>query len=111
MQQYLTMQDFGGVGIIPLLKSIVTAIPIFFPMLLFLLWLFITAASYYAILNYTGRKRFWHAFTSVSFTMFIMSLLIAAMNEESFTFLSGYWVGFYLLWTVIAYILLDNYKE
>lgn len=111
MEQYLTMQDFGGVGVIPLLKSIVTAIPIFFPLVLFLLWIFITAASYYAILNFTGRKRFFHAFTSTSFGMFIGSLFIAAMNEANFVFLEGYWIGFYLLWTVIAYILLDNYKE
>lgn len=110
MELYKTMQDFGGVGAVPVLKAIVTAVPVFFPVTLFFLWIFGTASSYYAIFAFTAKKRFWHSLTAMSFVTFILSLVIAAMNEASFTFLSGYWVAFYLLMTVISYFLLSHYK-
>jgi hypothetical protein len=110
MQKYLTMQDFGGVGVIPLLKAIVTAVPSFFPIILFFVWLFGTGGSYYAILTFTGKKRFWHSLTAMSFAVFLMSLVLAAMNEANFIFLSGYWVAFYILMTMASWFILDRYK-
>jgi len=110
VSKYKTMADFGGQGVIPLLKSIVTAIPPLFSIILFSIWIFGTGASYYVILKTTGKKRFWSCLTSMSFSMFLASLLIAGMNEASFTFLSGYWVGFYVLMTLASYFLLDRYK-
>lgn len=107
---YCTMDDFGGVGVVPLLSSIVTAIPPFFSILLFVIWLLGTGGSYFAILKSTGRKRFWHSLTAFSFVSFLMSLLLAGMNTADITFLSGYWVGFYILMTIASYILLDRYK-
>ena len=110
MNKYKTMLDYGGVGVIPLFKSIVTAIPPFFSILLFFIWILGTASAYYAILSFSGKKRFWECFTSMSFVTFLLSLTIVAMNEAEFTFLSGYWVAFYILMTVISYFLLDRYK-
>lgn len=110
MNKYLTMSDFGGAGIIPLLKSIITAIPPFFSIMLFFIWILGTASSYYSILKFSGKKRFWHCLTSMSFATFLASLTIAAMNESDFTFLSGYWVGFYILMTLASYLVLDKYK-
>jgi len=110
VQKYQVMSDFGGVGIVPLLKSVVTAIPPFFSIILFIIWLLGTASSYYAILKLTGKKRFWHSLTAVSFSTFLMSLVISAMNETNFTFLNGYWVGFYILVTIGSYIILEKYK-
>jgi hypothetical protein len=110
MQKYKTMTDFGGVGIVPVLSSIVTAIPPFFSIVLFFLWVFGTGGSYFAILKTTGKKRFWHSLTAFSFVTFLMSLLIAGMNTSEITFLSGYWVGFYILMTIASFILLDRYK-
>lgn len=110
MQKYKTMADFGGVGFVPLLSAIVTAIPYFFPILLFVLWVFGTGGSYFAILKTTGKKRFWHSLTAFSFITFLMSLLIAGMNTSEITFLNGYWVGFYILMVVASFILLDKYK-
>lgn len=110
VEKYKTMADFGGVGVVPVLSAIVTAIPQFFPILLFIIWLFGTGGSYFAILKTTGRKRFWHSLTSFSFVTFLMSLLVAGMNTTDITFLSGYWVGFYILMTGVSFILLDRYK-
>lgn len=108
--QYCTMNDFGGTGVVPLLSAIVTAIPEFFSIILFFIWLFGTGASYFAILKTTGRKRFWHSLTAFSFVNFLMSLLIAGMNTSEVTFLKGYWVGFYILMTIVSFVLLDRYK-
>jgi len=108
--QYCTMADFGGTGIVALLSAIVTAIPPFFSIMLFMLWIFGTGSSYFAILKTTGKKRFWHSLTSFSFVTFLMSLLIAGMNTADVTFLSGYWVGFYILMTIASFVLLDRYK-
>jgi hypothetical protein len=110
MQKYKTMEDFGGIGIIPLLKAVITAIPQFLPITLFFIWILGTASSYYAILKLTGKKRFWHSLTAMSFSTFLMSLILAAMNEADFTFISGYWVAFYILMTMASYFLLDRYK-
>ena len=110
MQKYSTMQDFGGVGIISVLSAVVTAIPPFFAIVLFALWFFGTGASYYTILKTTGKKRFFHSLTAMSFIMFIASLLMAAQNTADIEFLSGYWIGFYIVMTIISWILLDRYK-
>jgi len=110
MQKYKTMADFGGVGIIQLLSAVVTAIPPFFSIMLFSLWIFGTAASYFSILKLTGKKRFWHSLTAFSFSMFLASLILVAQNTADITFLSGYWIGFYILMTMISWVLLDRYK-
>lgn len=110
MEKYQTMLDFGGVGVVPLLSSIVTAVPIFFPLTLFLLWLTFSGASYYTILKTTGKKRFWHVLTSSSFVFFLASLIIASMNTSTITYLSGYWVGFYIMMVLASWYMLSNYK-
>jgi len=111
MQPYLTNTDFGGTGLVPYLSAISTAIPDFWPITLFVFWIVVNAASYFAILKTTGKKRFWHTFTSVTFVFFIISLMIASMNGvNSVIFLEGYWVAWYILWTVLGWILLENYK-
>ena len=110
MQKYKTMTDFSGEGVMPMLSAIVTAIPPFFSITLFVIWVFGTGSSYFIMLKTTGKKRFWHALTGMSFAMFIVSLSIAAMNTTEITFLNGYWVGFYMLMTLMAYVLLGRYK-
>lgn len=110
MDKFKTMEDFGGVGVMPLLSAIVTAVPVFFSVTLFVMWLFLTGSSYFVMLKTTGKKRFWNALTAVSFVMFIASLLIAGMNTATITYLSGYWVGFYILMTLASWFMLSNYK-
>ena len=110
MQMYKTMEDFGGVGIVPILSAIVTAIPPFFSIMLFLILIFGTAGSYFAILKTTGKKRFFHSLTAFSFISFLLSLLIAGMNTAEVEFLNGYWIGFYILLVIVSFIMLDRYK-
>ena len=110
VQVYKTMESFGDVTLLNLFKSVVTAIPDFFPIILFFVWIFFTGASYFTILKTTGKKRFLHSLTAMSFITFLLSLLIAAMNEADFIFLNGYWVGFYILMTVVSTYMLSQYK-
>ena len=111
MQKYQTMTDFGNLsGIMPVLSAVSTAIPPFWSITLFVLWLFGTASSYFVILKTTGKKRFFHSLTAMSFVCFLLSLLISAMNTTAITFLSGYWVGFYILMVLASWYLLSNYK-
>lgn len=110
MNQYKTMADFSGEGLIPILSAIVTAIPPFFSIILFVIWLGGTTSSYFAILKLTGRKRFFHSLTAMSFICFLSSLLIIGMNNSTIEFLNGYWVGFYILMTIVSYFMLSNYK-
>ena len=114
MEQYKTMADFGGTGFIPLASSVVTAVPNFFPMMIFvLLWIGGTLGTFFAILKLTSRNRFFHAWTGWSFVCFLSSLLIAGMNNyggNGITYLSGYWVAFYIFMTLLAWFLLDKYK-
>ena len=104
------MEDFGDITLLNLFKSITTAIPEFFPIIIFFIWIFFTGASYFTILKTTGKKRFWHSLTAMSFVCFFLSLFIAAMNEASFVFINGYWVGFYILMAVASLFMLDKYK-
>ena len=111
MEQYLTAADFNGTGVVPYISAVSAANPMFWAITLFVLWITINAASYFAILKTTGRKRFFHTFTATTFIIFIISLIVATMNgTNGIIFLSGYWVAFYLLMTVIGWFLLENYK-
>lgn len=111
MQPYLTATDFAGTGLVPYLSAISTTIPSFWSATLFVFWLVVNAASYFAILKSTGKKRFWHTFTAVSFVFFLLSLIVASMNGiNSVIFLSGYWVAWYIIWTLLGWYLLENYK-
>lgn len=113
MDKYKTIADFPDSSIMmALIYSVVSAVPPFFPIALFILWLFGSGASYFAILRLTGRKRFFHVITSFSFACFIFSLYLASMNDSTIpiTVLSGYWVGFYALMTGLSYLGLSSYK-
>jgi len=110
MQKYLTYTEFSGEGLVPIMSAVSSAIPLFWPLLLFVFWIAINGASYFSILKLTGKKRFFHTFTAVSFIIFLASLSIASMNTVAITFLSGYWVAFYILMTVVGYFLLHYYK-
>jgi hypothetical protein len=108
--KYCTMADFDGVGFMSLLESVVTAVPVFFPVTLFMIFLFGSGASYFVILKTTGKKRFWQCITGMSFTTFVASLTISAMNTATTEYLSGYWVGFYIMMVVGSWFMLVNYK-
>jgi len=110
MDKYKTITDFTTTGTIPIIDSVVTAVPVFFPVTLFLIWVVLTGSSYYVMLKTTGKKRFWNAITAVSFVTFLMSLVIAGMNTASLEYLSGYWVGFYIMMTIGSWYMLSNYK-
>ena len=110
MDQYLIASDFNGSGLMPIVSSVSTAIPQFWSLLLFIFWISVNAAAYFSILKLTGKKRFWHTFTATSFSFFIISVVVAAINSSTITFLSGYWVGFYILMTLVGWFLLENYK-
>jgi len=110
MELLKNMADFGGVGVVPLMDSIVTAVPMFFPVMLFFIWIFGTGASYFAMLVLTGKKRFWNAITAMSFSTFLISLVVAAMNKTDLIYLPGYWVGFFVLMTLGSWYMLSTYK-
>jgi len=110
MQKYLEYTDFNGTGLVPIMSAVSTAVPLFWPLLLFVFWITINAASYFAILKLTGKKRFFHTFVATTFIIFLASVVISAMNTASITFLSGYWVAFYLVMTVMGWVLLHQYK-
>jgi len=110
MQKYLVHTDFEGTGLIPIMSSVSTAIPLFWSLLLFVFWIALMGASYFTILKRTGKKRFFHVLVASSFIMFLSSLIIAANNTATITFISGYWVSFYLLMVVAGYLLLHHYK-
>jgi len=110
MQKYLEYTDFAGEGLVPIMSAVSTAIPLFWPLMLFVFWIAIQGASYFAILKLTGKKRYFHSFVAVSFVMFLASIMISSMNNATIIFLSGYWVAFYLLMTVGGWLLLHYYK-
>lgn len=109
---YQTMSNFTNdtVGALPLLYSVSSAVHSFWPVTLFIIWLIGSASSYYAILKTTGKKRFWHSLTAMSFVSFLLSLLIASMNTTAVTLLEGYWIGFYIMMTLVSWFLLTTYK-
>jgi len=110
MDYYKIVADFPDESyIVALIYSVASAVPLFFPITLFVIWLFGAGASYFAILRSTGRKRFFHVITAFSFASFILSLLFASLNGAVIV-MSGYWVGFYALMTGLSYLGLSFYK-
>ena len=112
MEKYQTYTNFtnGTIGVTPVIQSVVTAVPVFFPVTLFFFWLLIAGSSYFTILKTTGKKRFWQSLTASSFVTFILSLVVASMNTTAVTVLQGYWIGFYILMTLVSWYMLSNYK-
>jgi hypothetical protein len=110
MDKYQTITDLPTTGALALMQSVSLANSAFFPMILFMIWIFGTASSYFTILKTTGKKRFWQSFTAMSFATFILSLSITAMNTTEVTILSGYWVGFFILSTLLSWYGLSQYK-
>lgn len=111
MEYYKTMTDLSATpSILTMVQSIALAVPVFFPMLVFVFWLLGSASSYFVILKTTGKKRFFNALTSISFVMFLISLLLASLNTAEITVLSGYWVAFYILATGFSWYGLTQYK-
>jgi hypothetical protein len=108
VEMYKTAADFTGTGLLPYLYSIESAVPGFFTILTFCIWIFGTAASYFSILNNSGRKGILQSLTAMSFVSFLVALLFSALNSSEMTILSGYWVGFYILMTVTSYYLMDH---
>ncbi len=110
MDKYKTMSDFSSSGVMPLFDAVVTAVPVFFPVTLFLIFIFGTGTSYFAILKFTNKKRFWHSLSAMSFLTFLLSLVTVAMNTTTIIYLEGYWVGFYILMILVSWFMLANYK-
>lgn len=111
MDKLKVISDFPDESIIiALVYSVVSAMPQFFSITLFVIWLFGSASSYFAILRSTGRKRFFHVVTAFSFANVILSVLFASMNSSSVTVLNPYWIIFYVLMTGLAYLGLSFYK-
>ena len=111
MDYYKIITDFPSESVIvALIYSVASAVPPFFALSLFVIWLFGSASSYFAILRLTGKKRFFHVITGFSFGTFIISLLFASLNSSTVTVLNGYWVGFYVLMTGLSYLGLSFYK-
>lgn len=113
MDMYKTIADFSNESIImAMIYSVASAVPPFFAVALFIIWIFGSASSYFAILRLTGKKRFFHSATAFSFACFIFSLLFASMNDPTvpITVMNGYWVGFYALMTGLSYLGLSFYK-
>lgn len=110
MEYYKTIADFSEPTVIAILQSVSLAVPIFFPLIIFVFWLLGSASSYFIILKTTGKKRFFNSLTSMSFVMFLVSLLLASMNTSEVTLISGYWVAFYIIATAFSWYGLTQYK-
>ena len=111
MEQLATIANFSSeTGAMPMVNSVVTAIPGFWSILLFFLWIFATAGSYFLILKTTGKKRFWHVITAMSFIMFLASILVVSLNSVALEQLNPYWVGFYIMMVLLSWLGLSNYK-
>jgi hypothetical protein len=98
-------------GFKPFVDSIVTVVPGFFPILLFFL-IFIggTLGVYFSILKTTGNKRFFESLTAMSFISFLIAGIVALNNSAAIEYLSGYWVVFYIVATIISFIVMSNNK-
>lgn len=113
MDYYTTMGDLTAAGtnsFLAFFQAIALAVPMFFPLAIFLFWLLGSASSYFIILKTTGKKRFFHAITAMSFVMFLASLFLAGMNNSDVTIMSGYWVAFYIVATGFSWYGLSQYK-
>lgn len=112
MDKFKTIADFPDISfIMAVIYSVASASPHFFSVSLFIFWLSGSAASYFAILRLTGKKRIFHSLTALGFSNFILSLFLASMNSTAVEVLNGYWVIFYALMTVLAYLGLSFYKN
>lgn len=111
MAGYTTVAQLTDVNpILAFFQAVALAVPPFFPLAIFLFWIMGSASSYFIILKTTGKKRFFHTITSMSFVMFLVSLFLASMNTTTVTIMGGYWVAFYIVATALSWWGLTQYK-
>lgn len=97
-------------GFKPFVDAVVTAVPGFFPIFLLFLLLGGTLGVYFGILKTTGNKRFFESLTAISFITFLVSGIVALNNSAAIEYLSGYWVIFYIVSTILSFIVMSNNK-
>lgn len=108
--KYATLANFSEESAaIQLIYPVVSAFPGFFPLFLFLFWIFMTGSGYFIALKTTGLRRFWQFSTAISFVCFIFSLFLVAANG-TVQLLSPYWLAFYILLTAGSWYGLRQYK-
>ena len=107
---YKTMNDLGGLSIHNALVMISLAVPYFFEFFCFFLLITLIGGLYFAAYNYSGKRRFFNSLSSASFVTLLVSVLLALNNTLEYTILNGLWVVFYIVITIISYIMLTYYK-
>jgi hypothetical protein len=115
VDKYQTLLNFPDQNAsVQLIYAVVSAFPNFFPIFLFLFWIFMTASGYFVALKTTGLRRYWQYSTAISFICFLFSLFLVSMNGIAngiqVTVLSPYWIAFYILVTAISWYGLRQYK-
>ena len=111
VEKFKTILDFPDQSAgVQLIYSVVSAFPNFFPIFLFLFWIFMTGSGYFINMKTTGQKRFWQYSTAISFISFIFSLFLVSMNNSEVIVLSPYWIIFYIFMVGINWYGLKQYK-
>ena len=104
MDLHLTASNFtNSTGVIPYTDAIVASINDFFGLFFFLLWIIGVIIIYTSELKTTNAKKLFESLTAISLFCLIICLFGITANTATLTYVSPYWIFFYILMTAIAY--------
>jgi hypothetical protein len=110
MEKHLTAENFSnGTGLIPYTDAIVSVIPDFFGLSIFLFFILGTLILYVSELKTTNAKKFWESMTAMSLFCLIATLFVSIANVPNLIYARPYWIFLYILTTAISYKSIESY--
>jgi hypothetical protein len=102
------ISDIGTTGLVGITDTIVQAVPPFFPILIFVIWLLGSLVIYYSNIKTTNEKNLKNGLLAMSFVCFLLSLFISSLNTQEIIYLPFYWIIFYIVTTAFIYLFIKD---
>ena len=102
------VSEISSTGLIGITDTVVNAVPSFFPILIFIIWILGTLIIYVSNMKASNEKNIKGSLLAMSFVCFILSLIISSLNTTTITYLSYYWIIFYIVAIGFIYLLIDG---
>lgn len=90
-------------GLMGMIETVVLAVPPFFPIIIFVIWLIGSLIIYNNNIKATNEKNIKNSLLTMGFVAFISTLILTSLNTETITYMPYYWIIFYILIIALIY--------
>lgn len=84
-------------GFLGMIDTVVMAVPPFFPIIIFVIWLIGSLIIYTNNIKSTNEKNIKNPLLAMAFVAFLSTLALTSLNRETIIYMPYYWIIFYIL--------------